>query len=97
MATATKKPARTCRLADDMLTITVGKEFEQYAIAEVERQGTARSFTVRRLESPGRDAETYTTTICTSGRNCCTCKGNQRWGYCRHCQALEALVNAKRL
>jgi hypothetical protein len=77
----------------------VGTEGADYFLSEV-RADFGRAFLLCKIDlmAPADEAE-YQVNVGGGHHNThlCTCKGFERWGYCKHSDGLAALVNAGRL
>jgi hypothetical protein len=76
--------------AAGVVRLCIGNETTDYVITErPEKNG--RRFTLAKVDG---DAE-YNVVLGSPNR--CDCPGNERWGKCKHVEALAALVAAGRL
>jgi hypothetical protein len=103
-ATRTRKPvSRHCRISTAVngcfaVELAVGKSRTGY-YCEPFASDFGRAFRlVKFTGTPGTDEGATDYTVCLDGPGSdCSCKGFARWGRCKHCEGLAALVSAGRL
>jgi hypothetical protein len=98
---ARPKPERRIRLRHrplgsipGILEITIGKETTGYFLTELAAD-YGRGFLVEKIGADGEEGK-YQVNIDGARESCC-CMGFDRWGHCKHCDGLAALIAAGRL
>ena len=80
------------------LSIAEGKKEDRYEIAEI-ASDFGRGFRVQKfavVEGEIRREEAYHVNLDGDG-DTCECKGNLRFGYCRHVEAMKTLVRCGKI
>jgi hypothetical protein len=94
--TKTRKPARRVRLYPSvpaLLEMQIGKESFSYFLKAISADW-GRAFEVRKLLADGGDV--YHVHI-DGLRVSCDCIGCQKWGHCKHLEAIQALIHTGKL
>lgn len=95
------KPGRFARLVrhpspeePGLLIIFEGKHWDEYLVSELPSDW-GLAYSLRKFHSTKKNftPETYATLLGhDESEHECNCRGHERWGYCRHVSALQALI-----
>lgn len=102
-ANRSKKTVRKIRLLSHaagnlpaIVRIEVDRKTALYAVTETPSEIGGRGFLVREISTNEGETEQYQV-LATGLERCCTCKGFQRVGKCKHHDGLAALIEAGKL
>lgn len=74
-----------------VLTIGTDRGATEYALVEQDTDWSGRSFALVKIGADGDEPEQYSV-FCGLPHMLCDCRGFERWGGCKHVEAVVALV-----